>query len=111
MADFEKLVLSIMKEAEADGEPITREEAEEMAKMEIGAKEIRRYEKAEEPKKERKIERKIDKEKKEILDCIRALIEGLGAVNVSTKTETEVSFEMNGNPYTVKLTKHRPPKN
>ena len=44
---FEKLVLEIMKEAEADGEPITKEEAEEMAKMEMGAKEIKRYEKAE----------------------------------------------------------------
>ena len=111
MADFEALVKSIMKEAEADGEPVTREEAEEMARMEIGAKEIKRYETSDEPKKERKPkERKVDKEKKEILGCIRALIEGLGAVNVSTKTETEVNFEMNGSAYSLKLTKHRPPK-
>ena len=33
---FEKLVLEIMKEAEADGEPVTKEEAEEMARMELG---------------------------------------------------------------------------
>ena len=29
MDKFEKLVLKIMKECEADGEPVTREEAEE----------------------------------------------------------------------------------
>ena len=34
----EKLILQIMKECEADGEPITREEAEEMVEMEIKAK-------------------------------------------------------------------------
>ena len=32
----EKLILEIMKEAEADGEPVSREEAEEMA---VGADE------------------------------------------------------------------------
>ena len=32
--DKEKLILEIMKEAEADGEPLTREEAEEVAEME-----------------------------------------------------------------------------
>jgi len=38
MDKFEKLVKEIMAEALADGEPVTREEAEEMAKMELGAK-------------------------------------------------------------------------
>ena len=40
--DKEKLILEIMKEAEADGEPLTREEAEEVAEMEIKAKGIKR---------------------------------------------------------------------
>lgn len=35
----EKLILEIMAEAEKDGEPVTRAEAEEMADMELGAKE------------------------------------------------------------------------
>ena len=43
MKDFEKLVTSIMKECENNGEPVTRAEAEEMAKMELGAKEISHY--------------------------------------------------------------------
>ena len=111
MADFEKLVKSIMKEAEADGEPVTREEAEEMAKMEMGAKEIKRYETSDEPKKERKPkERKVDEEKKNLLALMSGLLEGIGATEMTTKTETEISFALNGNAYSLKLTKHRPPK-
>lgn len=36
--DKEKLINQIMKECEEDGEPVTREEAEEMAEMELKAK-------------------------------------------------------------------------
>lgn len=111
MTDFEALVKSIMKEAKADGEPVTREEAEEMARMEIGAKEIKRYETSDEPKKERKLkERKVDEEKKNLLALMSGLLEGIGATEMVTKTETEISFALNGNAYSLKLTKHRPPK-
>ena len=37
MEKFEKLVEKIMRECEQDGEPVTREEAEEMAQMEMKA--------------------------------------------------------------------------
>ena len=47
----EKLIKQIMAEAEADGEPVTREEAEEMAEMEIKAKGIKNYTQGEKPKK------------------------------------------------------------
>ena len=110
MDKFEKLVTEIIKDAEADGEPITREEAETIAKMEMGAKEIKRYEQSDEKKARKPRERKVDGEKKNLLACIRGLIEGLGAVSIETKTETEISFTFNGNPYTLKLTKHRPKK-
>ena len=33
MTKFEKLVKEIMEETAADGEPVTKEEAEEMARM------------------------------------------------------------------------------
>jgi len=36
--DKEKLITKIMKECEQDGEPVTREEAEGMAEMEIKAR-------------------------------------------------------------------------
>lgn len=111
MDKFEKLVNSIMKECEADGEPVTREEAEEMARMEIGEKEIKRYEQAEKPKKERKSkERKVDEEKGRLLADMKTLLEGLGADIESVKTETEIKFGYGGNSYTLKLTKHRSPK-
>ena len=38
MMDKEKLIQQIMKECEKDGEPVTKEEATEMAEMEIKAK-------------------------------------------------------------------------
>lgn len=108
--DFEKLVNDIMKDAEADGEPLTREEAEEVAKMEVGAKDIKRYETAEKPKERKPKERKVDEEKKNLLALMSGLLEGIGATGVETKTETEINFALNGNSYSLKLTKHRPPK-
>ena len=111
MDKFEKLVIEIMKEAQAEGEPVTMEEAEEMARMEMGAKNLR-YETAEPTeKKERKPkERKVDEEKKHLLSCIRVLLQGMGADDFAIKTETELEFIYNGNPYNIKLIKHRPKK-
>lgn len=111
MDKFEKLVMAIMKEAEDDGEPVTKEEAEEMAKMEMGANANRRYETADKPKKERKPkERKVDAEKGFILENVKDLLESLNADVKAVKTETEISFIYGGNDYSIKLTKHRPKK-
>lgn len=52
---LEKLAKQIFDECAKDNEPITMEEALEMAKMEIGAKDVKREAKAlEQPKKEKK---------------------------------------------------------
>ena len=111
MDKMEKLIATIMKEAEADGEPVTREEAEEMAKMEMNAnKDIKRYEQGEKPRKKTEKVRKVDEEKKVLLQNVKNTLEDLGAKIIYIKTETEVTFAYNGNDYTVKLTKHRPPK-
>lgn len=109
MDKFDKLVQTIMKEAKADGEPVTKEDAEEMARMELGAKETRRYEQADKPKaKEKKPKvRKVDEEKKVILENIKESIELLGIEVTEVKTETEISFLHNGNSYTLKLLRHR----
>ena len=73
MADFEKLVKDIMKECEEDEEPVTREEAEEMAKMEMKTKEHKEYTKTGKPKQKRKPrERKVDNEKLEIIKVVAA---------------------------------------
>jgi hypothetical protein len=114
--DIETLTKIIFAECEKDGEPVSMEEAEEMAKMELGSKEMCRYEKANTPKKERKPkERKVDEEKAFILQNVKTLLKGM-LLNkgeepiVDMKTETELSFTFGGNAYTLKLTKHRPPK-
>ena len=106
--DKEKLILEIMKEAETDGEPVTREEAEEMAEMEIKNNLNRHYEKSDFPRKSKTAkERKIDPVKKKILACIKVLLEGLGAKIINVKTETEINFIFSNENYSLKLTKHR----
>lgn len=111
MDKFEKLVNSIMADAEKDGEPVTREEAEEMAKMELNAnKNCKRYEKTEKERKKTAKVRKVDEEKKHLLSCIENLLVGMSAEIIATKTETEIDFTYKDNTYSVKLIKHRPPK-
>lgn len=106
----EKLIEKIMKECEADGEPVTRAEAEEMAEMELKANETRHYEKSDKPRKKVKKERKVDTTKKRLLSNCRVLLEDLGANILAVKTETEVTFTFENEEYSLKLIKHRPKK-
>lgn len=108
--DKEKLIARIMKECAQDGEPVTREEAEEMAEMEIKANKNRHYEKSDKPRKEVKKERKVDTTKKRLLMDCKVLLEGLGAKIIGIKTETEVTFTFENEEYSLKLVKHRPKK-
>lgn len=108
--DKEKLIARIMKECEQDGEPVTREEAEEMAEMEIKANGNRRYEKSDKPRKKNTRERKVDDTKKRILTDCKILLEGLGAVVTNIKTETQITFTFGGDEYSLKLIKHRKKK-
>ena len=108
--DREKLIIQIMKEFEADGEPITREEAEEIADLEIKAKANgkRRYEQSK-PKNKTVKDRKVNETKKHLFEIIIASLEN-EVENGSLKNEVEYSFDFDGDRYTLKLTKHRPPK-
>lgn len=106
----DKLVEKIMKECLADGEPVTREEAEEMAEMELKASGNRHYEQSEKPRKTANKARKVDETKKRLLADCRVLLEGLGAQTLNVKTETEISFLFGGDEYSLKLVKHRPKK-
>ena len=86
-------------------------ESPEMKEMERKAKQIKRYEKSDTPRKKTSKERKVDEEKKHLLDCYRVLTEGLkGTTITAIKNEAEFSFTLNENSYTVKLIKHRPNK-
>lgn len=78
------------------------EEAEELTKK---AKEIRRYEKSDEPRKKTTRERKVDTAKKKIIDMLASALSGFS--NLSVKNEAEINFTNDGTNYTVKLIKHR----
>ena len=108
--DKEKLIIKIMKEFEADGEPITREEAEEIADLEIKAKANgkRRYEQSK-PKNKTVKDRKVDETKKHLFEIIIASLEN-EVENGSLKNEVEYSFDYRNERYTLKLTKHRKAK-
>ena len=108
--DKEKLIIRIMKEFEADGEPVTREEAEEIADLEIKAKANgkRRYEQSK-PKNKTVKDRKVDETKKHLFEIIIASLEN-EVDNGSLKNEVEYSFDYRNERYTLKLTKHRKAK-
>ena len=101
---MEKLIQEIMKDLKC-----SREDAEEVAEMEIKAKGLKRYEQAEKPRKKVERERKVDEDKKYLLgQCFKGLT---GKVQFPQfKNETEISFEYKGEKYTLKLTKHRQKK-
>lgn len=86
------------------------EEREEVKKATSVKEEKRHYEKSGKPRKKAEKVRKVDETKKLFLDEVSALVEDLGAVVTARKTETETTFTYNGEAYTFKLTKHRPPK-
>ena len=105
----EKLIDKIMKEAELDGEPLTREEATEVAEMEIKAKGIKVYEQAE--KKERKKrEVKPDEEKVKLIKLITETLFSVGLDTSIVNPQREIAFSVNGADYSLTLIKHRPPK-
>lgn len=84
------------------------EEAEAMTQK---AKEVgRHYEKSDKERKKTVRERKVDAEKGNLLTSIKTAVETFGGVVSVVKNEAEFSFTFNGNSYTVKLVKHRPPK-
>jgi hypothetical protein len=117
MDKFEKLVLEIIKEAEADGEPVTREEAEEMAKMELGAKEnFKQYVTSEKPKK------KSDKPKTvKVSDTKKALFNAIcefltefceeNDANMCILTENKLfEVDFGGDTFKIDLVQRRKPK-
>lgn len=110
--DKEKLIMSIIKEAEKEGEPVTRAEAEEMAEMEIKANNIKNYTQSDVEKKPRK-KREVKKDPTKI-NFIHYLEEWLLTTSVEDVTiineQKEVAFRINGEDYSLSLIKHRPKK-
>ena len=89
-----------------DNDYTENEVVEELTKK---AKSVKRYEQAEKPRKKTVKERKVDEEKKHLINILVTSLNG-EVSNISVKNEAEISFICNENSYTVKLVKHRPPK-
>lgn len=99
---------------------LTREQAEqlwlednsnevlpEVAEMERKAKECkRRYEKSDTARKASTRERKVDTEKKKIIEMVAEELSQHYYIDV-VKTETEILFSDGDTRYTLKLTRHR----
>jgi len=89
-----------------DNDYTTNEEVETLTEK---AKEVKRYEKSDKPRTKTEKTRKVDSEKKTLLDTLMDAIRP--RANITTvKNEAEFSFTLGANKYTVKLVKHRPPK-
>lgn len=101
-----------MAECEADGKPVTREEAEEMARLELKAKkEIKRYEQSDKPKKERKPrEIKLDKDKVAIIDFLTTCLDEWNFDFIVQNAQREITIKYNDCDFSLTLTKHRPKK-
>lgn len=110
--DKEKLILSIMKDYEEDGEPISREDAEEIAEMEIKAKGIKHYEQKATTKERKKPTRAEDKNKQIIItDVFNALTNYMVYDNLTiSNKERQIDFTFHNESYSITLTKHRSKK-
>jgi hypothetical protein len=108
----EKLIAEIMAEAEKDGEPVTREEAEEMAEMELKAKGIKRYEVTDKLKEKKKREVKLDDVKVEFIKELVSIFDYQKTANdvQIVNPQREISFRIGEDSYSLTLTKHRQPK-
>lgn len=84
-------------------------ENEEVNKLMEKTKGQRHYEKSTKARKNTPKERKVDEEKKALLNLMIDAINSKYWVE-AVKNEAEFSFKVGENSYTVKLVKHRPPK-
>lgn len=77
----------------------------------------RNYVKGDKPKAKKKVERKIEPDKAILIDSLKdwaetfVLDDGTELENIAVNNEASIDFTYNGVEFTVKLVKHRPPKN
>ena len=116
MIDVEKLANQIMKECEADGEPVSYEDAKTMAEMEIKAKSQRNYTTTEKSMKKKSKPRvtKVSNEKKAIFDNILQNLdrcEGVSRENIQILKENKlISVQIADTIIKIDLIEQRKPK-
>lgn len=104
--EFDNLVARIMKEAKLDGEPVTVEEAKEMARMEMKAIESKTLCTAEgKPRKKR--ETKKDPEKLAIIKQLYSFLKENGFEDVTIANDTR---QIDFGAFSLTLVKHKPKK-
>ena len=111
--DKKKLVNEIIAQCERDGEPVSRVEAIEMAEMEMKSKKYcKHYETDKTTRKTSLREKKIDKEKTEIIKFIFDFLKRYKKIIkkeklLITNPQQEITFSIGENNYSIKLIKHR----
>lgn len=77
----------------------------------------RKYVKSDKPKAKKKVEHKIDLNKAPLINSLKdwaeslILDDGTQLTNIAVHNEASIDFTYNGVEFTIKLVKHRPPKN
>lgn len=103
MKSVEQLAVEIQLQFEKDGEPVTYEEAVEMAQMEIKEKGIKRYERAAEPKAEQDKHRRTVKISEEKINLFNSILtnldrcEGVSRENIEVLKENKLILVRIGN--------------
>lgn len=106
---LEQLAKKIFAECEKDGEPVTMEEAIEMAKMELGSKEIKNYVQSTVEKKRGAREVKLDATKVGVIEELADLMQMEMQLSdvVIINPQKEITFTIDDDNYSVTLTKHK----
>lgn len=111
----EKLIQSVFKDLAEDEPETSIEDVLEIIRMETKAKTIHQYVQAEEKKPRAKREVKLDDVKVQFLVRVAELLSTLNTsgeiANLAiVNPQKEISFQINGESYSLNLVKHRPPK-
>ena len=108
---LEKLAKQIFDECAKEGEPITIEEAQEMAQMEINAKDIKIGARATEPKVEKEKKQRIVQVSDEKKALFSLLWEGLfnyyGENAQISKQNKEISVQIGEKSFKIDIVEHR----
>ena len=108
---LEKLAKQIFDECAKEGEPITMEEAQEMAQMEINAKDINLGARAIEPKAEKEKKHRIAQVSAEKMELFSLLWEGLfnyyGENAEIVKNNKEISIKVGEKCFKIDIVEHR----
>ena len=108
---IEQLAHEIFKECERDGEPVTIQEAEEMARMELGAKGMSREATSTEPRKKSDKPRtvKISDTKKMLFELIADFLSeeyGYGSITRG-KNCSSIALNIEDTDFDIKIIQHR----